>query len=318
MDSFKHVLAPVDFSSASTTALAYAGIVARASDAALTLLHVYPYFTSDSELRPYLPNVPEPDEEAKAAVFRNLARVSAPARSFVRSVHVAMREGDPSEEILAYAKSHDVDLIVMGSHGRHGLDRLISGSVSERVARDAGVSVLAIREPAPGERPSAPKLSKIACAVDLGSSSHETLETALTLARATGAALTVVHAIELWHWEDPWPIARGDEAECIQRLSATGHRQLRDFLAGHAVGDVPIALLVLVGRPRHDILAAVVQESADLLIVGAHPMSDINRMLFGSTAQHLLRALPCPVLIARPSMASSTVSDDTWFAVAPI
>lgn len=60
-------------------------------------------------------------------------------------VEGAMTEGVPSQEIVDYAESHDIDLIVMGTHGRGGLDRLLLGSVAERVIRTAPVPVMTIR-----------------------------------------------------------------------------------------------------------------------------------------------------------------------------
>jgi nucleotide-binding universal stress UspA family protein len=230
------------------------------------------------------------------------------ARTVAGNVQVAMREGDPSAEILAYGRSHGVDLIVMGTHGRRGLDRIIGGSVTERVARDGGVSVLAAREPSPAERVSPPRLSKIVCAVDLSESSDDTVETAAMLAQATGARLTVLYAIELWHWEEPWAIARGDEDECIRRLSDEGHRRLAEFLGRHRHAGLVIEPLVVVGHPRQDILNAAEQEHPDVLIIGAHRLSRLNRVLFGSTARHVLRAARCPVLIARPGARSSTAT----------
>jgi nucleotide-binding universal stress UspA family protein len=317
MDSFKHVLAPIDFSTASTTAMMLGARIADAVGARLTLLHVYPYSAADSEVRPFLPDVPPVDEATKTAVLLDLSHMSTAARAVVRGVQVAMLEGDPSEEILSYAHSHGVDLIVMGTHGRRGLDRIILGSVSERVAREARVSVVVVHDPKPDELVSPPTLSKIVCAVDLGESSHDTLETAAMLARGVGARLTVLHAIELWHWEDPCSIARGDDEEYVRRLSEEGHRRLAEFLGRHRNAGVAMEPVVVVGRPRQDILKAVAQEGADMLVVGAHRMSRMNRVLFGSTAQHLLRTSHCPVLISRPRRLSSTRAETSYVALVP-
>jgi nucleotide-binding universal stress UspA family protein len=315
MDSFKHVLAPIDFSSASTAALTFGAGIAGAMDARLTLLHVYPYSVPDSEVRPYLPQVPPVDQATKAAVLDDLSHMSVAARAVVRQVQVAMLQGDPSEEILAYAESHGVDLIVMGTHGRRGLDRIIGGSVTERVARDAGVSVVVVHDPRPDAFVSPPRLSKIVCAVDLGESSDDTLETAAMLARVAGTRLTVLHAIESGRWEASWSVARGEEDAHVRGLSERGYRRLGELLARHRHSGVALEPAVVVGHPRQAILEAVARERADLLVIGAHRMSRMNRVLFGSTAEHVLRAARGPVLIARAGRLSSTVAVEIRDAV---
>jgi nucleotide-binding universal stress UspA family protein len=301
MDSFQNVLAPIDFSTCSTAALAVAGNLARASNARLTLLHVYPrpYLAPGYRLRS--PQVGLADDETKAELRRSLAQLSAPARTIVRNVEVALREGDPGEEILAYAGSGGVDLVVMGTHGRHGLDRLILGSVSERVAREASVSVLAVRDSGAGGRPWPSALSHLLCAVDLAELSYGTLDTAVGLARVTGARLSVLYVVDAWHWEDPWPLARGHQQEYVRALSASAYARLASALESFRRPGLQIDPLVAIGHPREEILGAAMQSRPDVLIVGAHSGHTIRRRMFGSTAQDILRAAPCPVLIARAS-----------------
>ena len=80
-------------------------------------------------------------DEGEAAV----ERVKAIADERGVPAEVALVDGTPSREIVRYAESNDCDLVVMGTHGRGGIDRLLLGSVAERVVRSSGVPVLTVR-----------------------------------------------------------------------------------------------------------------------------------------------------------------------------
>jgi nucleotide-binding universal stress UspA family protein len=123
----RQILIATDFSDSAEAAFHVAVQYARALHARLHLLHVY---WSD-----------------EVEVTRLLADAAAQAGSDV-PVTVAGTGGDPAEEILRYAVRHPIDLIVVGTHGRTGVSRLLIGSVAERVVRGARCPVLVV--PTPG------------------------------------------------------------------------------------------------------------------------------------------------------------------------
>ena len=302
MPTFGHILVPVDLSSGSTAALSGARAIARAARVRLTLLHVHP----NVEPQALGESLSSPtslvlDDVARGRLLSELAALGQPIRSDVAELELAVREGEPGREIGSYAEEHGIDLIVMDSHGRTGIDRLVIGSVAEAVSRKATCSVLVIRDTA--GRPAERAFSRILCAVDLAVPSHATLATAADLARAMDAQLTVAHVVETWHWDDPWPIARGDEAE-TRRLLAESARQRVGDLLGRSEDVARVDIRVVFGRVYPEILGAIAECSADLVVVGTHA-GGMRRLLFGSTAQQLLREAPCPVLIARPGPEST-------------
>ncbi len=144
--NIERILVPYDFSAYSSAALDYAGRLAIDSDARIHILHVDELLDVRISAIPAVdwPGVRESSwEKRRRAVNRQLAKVVPHNAAVVYEHHCVM--GYPADEILAYAERTHIDLIVMGSHGRTGLSRLIAGSVAEQVMRRAKCPVLILR-----------------------------------------------------------------------------------------------------------------------------------------------------------------------------
>lgn len=146
MIELKKILLPTDFSDNSNQALDYASALAQKFDAEIHLLHV---------LQDLIALIPEPGvalipgdfhEELKQSAEQSLKQVLGSDSASGLSVVRATRDGTPFVEIIRYAKENDVDLIVMGTHGRSGLSHVLLGSVAERVVRKAPCPVLTVRQ----------------------------------------------------------------------------------------------------------------------------------------------------------------------------
>jgi universal stress protein A len=133
----KRILVPVDFSECSEKALQYAVAFARQFDAELTLLNVVPRYPQVPELAVMEVESVE-DVKKRFEVLRDRIRESVPTEALVRL-------GDPSLEIVAAAKELEIDLIILSTHGRTGLNHLVMGSTAEKVARRAGCPVLIVK-----------------------------------------------------------------------------------------------------------------------------------------------------------------------------
>ena len=138
----KHILCPVDFSTHAEGAISYATSLAKEYDAELHFLHVYERHTAIDAGFAAAP-LPESDMQHE----RKQLEAVAPTSDDVRCRHKFV-EGSPSDEIAKYATDENIDLIVMGTHGRTGLGRLLMGSVAEAVVRRAPCPVLTIKQPA--------------------------------------------------------------------------------------------------------------------------------------------------------------------------
>jgi nucleotide-binding universal stress UspA family protein len=144
---FNRILVPLDFSAPSDAALEYARTVATRFGASLHLLHVAddPYRALYSA-EVYVPEVEGLREEILTdATGRLKDRLqSSDIRELGATAEAVI--GTPASSIVEYAEGHDIDLIVMGTHGRGGMSHLLMGSVAERVVRTAPCPVLTVRE----------------------------------------------------------------------------------------------------------------------------------------------------------------------------
>lgn len=146
MPEISRILAPVDFSPASNHAFQYAVELATKLKAEIHAVHVYqlPVYTFTEGAVTAGPEVVSKIVDASNDALKRL--VSEHKASGV-TIHAHVLEGMPHDAVLDLAKKHDIQLIVMGTHGRSGLTRFLLGSVAERVVRSSPVPVLTIRSP---------------------------------------------------------------------------------------------------------------------------------------------------------------------------
>ena len=138
---FARILIPTDFSCPSDAALAYGRELAGQFDAALHLMHVAE--------NPFLRAVAMDRRALEEAPVRWLQERLTEAERQRGSVAIVEQSDEPAHEILRYAASANIDLIVMGTHGRTGLARVVVGSVAEAVLRAAPCPVLTVRSSEP-------------------------------------------------------------------------------------------------------------------------------------------------------------------------
>jgi nucleotide-binding universal stress UspA family protein len=132
MINIQKILYATDFSSYSNQAYFHAITLAESHEASLTILFVF--------------NPAQREEGKSRQYWREQLEQIRPINPHIPIHHVFL-EGDPAQEIIQYAARAGMDLIVMGTHGRTGLDRLLMGSVAEKVMRDATCSVLVVKLP---------------------------------------------------------------------------------------------------------------------------------------------------------------------------
>ena len=136
----KQILVATDFSDASSVALDYGRAFARTFGASLHLLHVM----ENMFLRP----VPVDPYQMKAAMMKRLTeRLTDDDRASLHASAILETSDNAAEEIVKYGKAHNIDLIVMGTHGRGAVAQLLVGSVAEKVVRTAPCPVLTVRHP---------------------------------------------------------------------------------------------------------------------------------------------------------------------------
>ena len=162
MIEIKRILVPIDFSDHSRHALDHAVAMARWYDSTITLLHVYSTvpvaaYAPGTTMHPSVAMTPM-DRDALLALMRRFAEDEAGAD---RPIQCETCEGAAAAETLARAKALPADLIVMGTHGRSGFERLLLGSVTEKVLRKASCPVLSVPRGARDAVPALPVLDVV-------------------------------------------------------------------------------------------------------------------------------------------------------------
>jgi len=141
----KKILFPIDFSEGSINALPYAVDMVKHYGARLYMIHVIHDLIAVSGLHiPHI-SVDEIYKELAAVAKKELEEFGETERQDVKNVEYAILRGVPYEEILKFVDKNNIDMIVIGTHGRKGLDRVLFGSTAERVVRNASCPVLTAR-----------------------------------------------------------------------------------------------------------------------------------------------------------------------------
>ena len=290
MLKIERILCPLDFSDFSIKAYDYAQSLARHYQAKLFLEHVLsPIFASyPSYVYPDLANDLYQDLRTHAEQQLQEFAKTRTANGFPLEISVC--EGAATDAILAFARSHAVDLIVMGTHGRHGFDHLLLGSVTEKVLRKAACPVLAVRQPAhdfvaPTSGDDPVHLRKILVATDFSQHAERALDYALSLAQEYEAELTLLHVLE----EIPpsWDLSTVS-ADVMERLEKRIPAETRDWCK--------LKFRMRVGRPYQEIVRLALETEADLVILGVRGRNALDLALFGSTTHRVIQQAPCPVL----------------------
>lgn len=296
MLAFKHILFPTDFSASSARAEAAAVGLASALGARLTLLHVWSVPNAG-----YAEALSWPIDEMEVAARKELAKAQARVVKLHSGTEAVLRTGREWQCILDQVKEGGVDLVVMGTHGRHGLPRLVLGSVAEKVVRLSPVPVLTLRAPddeseAQSERP--PVVippQNILVATDFSAAAETALDQALALAEIVGAQVHVMHAYQLPIIGFPDGVVIPDAA-IASRIIGWAEQELAACVARRKASSVKITSILEQADPREAALTVAKRISADLLVLGTHGRRGIARALIGSTAEGILRASPVPVL----------------------
>jgi nucleotide-binding universal stress UspA family protein len=148
MTRVNSILVPVDFSSASRHALQYACDLADVTGASLHVVHVVDtLYQPGGEMEMCMPAPREVVEQLERTAQSALDGLLTPDQKARYRAVAVRRTGNAAKEILEYVQSHDISLVVMSTHGRGGVARLMMGSVADKVIRAATCPVLTLREP---------------------------------------------------------------------------------------------------------------------------------------------------------------------------
>ena len=296
MVEFKNVLCAIDLSDASVHTLSYAAAVARWYKARLTVLHVVPTFDSMQVRSGSLGDSvhfvhPMPREE----VLSELRKALGKAKIAKTEATLAAEAGEAVATIVGQALSMPADLLVLGTHGRSGFNRLLLGSITEKVLHRGPCPILTVPPHAPSDAQTDRTFSRILCPVDFSPAALQAFGFAVDLAGQSGGSVIALHAIE-WLADEVSAHARFDVQGYRQHLLDDAHSRLRALIAEPPVNQGTIEDVVAAGRAYREILKTAEERAVDLIVMGAQGRGNMGLTLFGSTTQQVVRAATCPVL----------------------
>jgi nucleotide-binding universal stress UspA family protein len=299
MTAIRRILCPLDFSRFSRHALKQAVALAREFGAEISALHVF-------TIAPVMEVVPPAgrtaiDPHYLSATTRQ--ELTTELREFTYEVdaggvviHAEVAEGDQVDTIIRRAEAWPADLIVMGTHGRTGLERLVLGSVAEKVLRRAPCPVLTIpRRVLTPTR--ALTLGRLLCAVDFSEASLHALRYAAALAAPAGPGLCVLNVVELFGATRD--LASLEIPDFRVELVRAARARLEAAVPADVRAACPVADVVTTGRPWEEIVRVAAEQDCDAIVLGVRQRAAAGLLLFGSTAQHVVRDAACPVLTIR-------------------
>jgi nucleotide-binding universal stress UspA family protein len=290
MLEIKLILCPVDFSEFSIRAYRHALSVAQHYRAKLVALHIVELWRYPS--LSYVPSGKAYDESCQAFCKQGEQELQEFVRSITPGGHLpelVVEQGNAADTILTFAARLRADGIVMGTHGRRGYDRLMLGSVAERVMRNAPCPVLIVNKPpddlsAAGSRGDREhRLHRILFCTDFSANSERALNYAISATTEYDAELTLLHVLE----EKP---AKTDQAIAVLT------QQLERLIPAELQKSLNTRFAVRLGKPYEQIIQSAKETHPDIVAMGVRGRGSLDLAVFGSTTYRVMQLGPCPVL----------------------
>ena len=286
----RSILCPIDFSDFSAAAYQHALSLAEYYKARIVALHIV-------ELWKY----PFADYAAHEVDYAKFSRAlneggEVQLRKFVDKYsgygiqpEVVVRQGNASDCTLWFAEKQNMEVIVMGTHGRRGFDRLVLGSTTDRVIRKAGCPVLVVSNPSQSAVTTGPtgehQLSRILYCTDFSHNSEQARGYAISIAAEYNAELTLLHVAE--------------EAPDLTRAETTiaeSTQGLDKLISETERKNLKVRSAVRFGKPYEEIVRYATEANTSLIIMTARGGDAVDRAVFGSTTYRVIQLGPCPVL----------------------
>lgn len=223
--------------------------------------------------------------------------------------------GNPAEEILRISQNPDVDLIVTATHGRSGFQRLLLGSVTERLMRAVSCPLLIIghTEPDAGNLLSQPfKFQNILVGCDFSSDAALALDYGLRLAQEFESRIHLVHVVEPPVYIDMVSSIYPSGLAQIEDFKAQLRKKLEDLIPEDVSHWCEPRFEVLDGHAYAALPDYAQSNRIDLIVMGARGYGLVEKLLVGSTTDRVVRRAACPVLsVSQKTVPSSRVKETT-------
>ncbi|MFC1527475.1 universal stress protein [Candidatus Neomarinimicrobiota bacterium] len=290
MKFYKRILFPTDFSECADAAYEYALLIAKMYNAEL---HVF--FADVRYLNPFdleFEITTDIQIDFKQSMDKYELKYGI---SYDKIKKTSIKGYATAPCIIDYIKKEQIDLIIMGTHGRRGIRHMLLGSVTEEVLKTTPCNIITIRKD--HSVMSVPK--HILIPTDYSDQSLRAVSEGYNIAQKFSAVLTLLHVIE-----KPIPAAyylAGDEETIDQfyELTAKDAKKKLDDINKDAGIRLNYKIKVIKGHVASSITKYASDNKVDLIVMGSHGHTGLTHFLLGSTTDKVVRSTTCPVMIVK-------------------
>ncbi len=292
----RKILVPTDFSETARAAVDQALILAVKYDAELTVLHARLLFEDDpAELPKKLSSLQREENKVENALMKQVKKCTE-GSMHLKIKHEIIRGYSAPSAILGYINNHDFDLVVIGTHGRTGLEHILIGSVAEKVVRYARCPVLTVRS----KEYVKDRFTKILVPFDFSEPAMLALKMAAEFTDEPRGEIHLLYAVEqdvhpalyAWGMKTVFEVIPDLEKKVKVRMDESVKRIAE-------LKERKIIKLVREGKP-HKVISTYADEiSPDALVIGTHGLVGLERFLLGSTTERVIRSIRFPVLTVK-------------------
>ncbi len=281
------ILVTTDFSEVSDRALDYAIALARRYDARIYLAHVItpdPFRFAEPQL------AQATYEKVRQAAEEGITDILISGKLRGVPHEVLMEEGNVWPTLEELIIEHEIDLVVVGTHGRGKVQKILIGSVAEEIFRQADCAVLTVGPGVKGETAREVELKSILFATDFGRGAEKAAAHAFSLAQEHDARVTLLHVIES---------AAAYTEESVARQREINLVRMKQLMPPGSENWCKPEFRVTFGSAVEEILIAARESRADLVVMGAKTRRSLAGHLPLTIAYNVVTKASCPVLTVR-------------------
>lgn len=316
MQPFKHILFPVDLSQTSDMMVPYVRYVASTFSASLHLLFVARGVEYFSEIDVSGTMITNFQQGLLDGAEKRMAEFIDEHFSDLPDVDTTVRMGDISMEIIQFCETEAFDLLILGTHGRKGFEKIFFGSIAERVMKTSPIPVLLINPyRAAGAQDENGKgdptntfieFDTITVPLDLSEISAHIAPYARMMADTFDGELHLIRVSRAFDYFSALYLSDHSIQEFEKEVVIGSQTKLQEFRNRHFPAAQTIRTKVLIGDISAVILDYVRSEKSDLIIMGTHGRKGLEKAFFGSVAERVAKTSPVPVLLINPYRQKSS------------
>ena len=283
METFhpKLILCPTDFSEPATLALRYGKKMVDGFGAKLIVLYANPFTPPPHFTSGQIDELVKSIEQSKGAAKGSLIQYVHEHIGESIEFEALVVENQTVPAIRQLAEEKKVDMIVMGTHGRSGFNRLMLGSVTEKILHETDLPVLTVREKKNVKKPPDHLVRQVLCPINYTEVARKALEHAVSISKTFEAELLVLHVIEF---------QSNDVREGLE------HGRLCAWISDDVRSRCSLKEIVRQGDAAEKIVEVAQDEASDLIVLGAQHKRFSDTTVIGTTTVRVTRHAPCPVL----------------------